>query len=227
MFALCPPIVAAHFADGTALCLPGFAADQTSLEACVPLGQHGNQNLCGDCGAGNCLPLERASLGHQGGHADTDFEDGTHAGGHYVYFLIADSIHALLLSGLAPGLCALGAAEPEPLRVCVEIDFVSPRGHTVSASPGGGYHGDPLVFREDTGLYPCIAGGRGERQGALVEVVSLQRLLRGYAGLFKIILGFGLQDSGELAGGSKRHKKIMSWYTSVLEEKIYKCVSFS
>ena len=201
MFALCLPVVAAHFADGTALCLPGFAADQTALAACLLLGQHGNQNLCGDCGAGNCLPLECASLGYQGGHANTDFENGTHAGGHYVYLLIADSIHALLLSGLAPGLCALGAAEPEPLRVRVEIDSFSPRGHTVSATPGGGYHGDSLVLRENAGLYPRFAGGRGERQGALVEVLSLQRLLRGYAGLFKVILGSGLQASGELAGG--------------------------
>lgn len=201
MFALCLPVVAAHFADGTALRLPGFAADQASLAACVPLGQYGNQNLCGDCGSGNCLPLECASLGHQGGHAGSDFEDGTHAGGHYVYLLIADSIHAFILSGLAPGLCAPYAAEPEPLRVCVEINIVSPRGHTVSAAPGGGYHGDSLVLREDTGLYPRFAGGRGERQGALVEVVSLQRFLRGHAGLFKVILGSGLQASGELAGG--------------------------
>ena len=158
-FALCLPIVAAHLAYTAAFCLPGFAADQTSLAACVPLGQHGDQNLCGDCGAGNCLPLECASLGHQGGHAGSDFEDGTHAGGHYVYLLIADSIHALLLSGFTPGLCAPHAAEPEPLRVCVEIDFVSPRGHTVSAAPGGGYHGDPLVLREDACLYPRFAGG--------------------------------------------------------------------
>lgn len=201
MFALCLPVVAAHFADGTALCLPGFAADQTSMAACFPLGQYGDQNLCGDCGAGNCLPLERAALGYQGGYAHPDFEDGTHAGGYYVYLLLTYPIHAFLLSGLAPGLCAIGAAEPEPLRVRVEINFVSPRGHTVSASPGGGYHGDSLVLREDTGLYPRFACGRGERQGALVEVVSLQRFLRGHAGLFKVILGSGLQASGELAGG--------------------------
>ena len=201
MFALCIPVVAAHLADAAAPCLSGFAADQASLAACVPLGQYRDQNLCGDCGSGNCLPLERASLGHQGGHAGSDFEDGTHAGSHYVYLFLAYLIHALLLSGLAPGLCTPYAAEPEPLRVCVEIDFVSPRGHTVSASPRGRYHGDPLVFREDTGLYPRFACGRGERQGALVEVVSLQRLLRGHVGLFKALLGFGLQASGELAGG--------------------------
>ena len=88
-----------------------------------------------------------------------------------------------------------------------EIASFSPRGHAVFAAPGGGYHGDPLVLRENTCLYPRLAGGRGERQGALVEVLPLQRLLWGHAGLFKALLGFGVQDSGELAGGNKQHKK--------------------
>lgn len=114
-FALCLSVVAAHLTDAASLCLPGSAADQTSLEACLPLGQHGDQNLCGNCGTGDCLPLERASLGYQGSHAHPDFEDGAHVGGHYVYLLNAYLIHALLLSGLAPGLCAPYAAEPEPL----------------------------------------------------------------------------------------------------------------
>ena len=85
------------------------------METCLPLGQHGDQNLCGNCGTGDCLSLERTSLGYRGSYADSDIEDGTHVGSHYVYLLIAYLIHALLLSGFTPVLCALGAAEQEPL----------------------------------------------------------------------------------------------------------------
>ena len=74
----------------------------------------------------------------------------------------------------------------------VEIALVSPGGYAVSAAPGGRYHGDPLVLRENACLYPRFAGGRGERQGTLVEVLPLQCLLRGDAGLSEALLGSGL-----------------------------------
>lgn len=107
-----------------------------------------------------------------------------------------------------------------------EIDSFSLRGHAGSAAPGGRYHGDSLVLRENTCLYPRLAGGRGERQGALVEVVSLQRLLWGHAGLFKIILGFGLQASGELAGGisDKKNNELVCF--SVRGEDLQMCIIF-
>ena len=107
-----------------------------------------------------------------------------------------------------------------------EIASFSPRGHAVFAAPGGRYHGNPVVFREDTCLYPRLAGGRGERQGALVEVVSLQRLLRGHAGLFKAHLGFGVQDSGELAGGTSDTKNNELVCFSGRGENLQMCIIF-
>lgn len=108
-----------------------------------------------------------------------------------------------------------------------EIASFSPRGHAVFAAPGGGYHGDSLVLRENTCLYPRLAGGRGERQGAVVEVLSLQHLLRGHAGLFKVILGFGPQASGELAGGisdTKKNNELVCF--SVRGEDLQMCIIF-
>lgn len=108
----------------------------------------------------------------------------------------------------------------------VEIALISPRGHAVFAAPGGRYHGDSLVLWENACLYPRFAGGRGERQGALVEVVSLQRLLRGHAGLFKAHLGFGVQDSGELAGGTSDTKNNELVCFSGRGENLQMCIIF-
>ena len=108
----------------------------------------------------------------------------------------------------------------------IEIDFVSPRGHAVFAPPGGRYHGDTLVLRENACLYSRFAGGRGEQQGVMVEVVSIQRLLRGHAGLFKIILGFGLQASGELAGGTSDTKNNALVCFSGRGEDLQMCIIF-
>lgn len=107
-----------------------------------------------------------------------------------------------------------------------EIASFSPRGHAVFAAPGGGYHGDSLVLRENTCLYPRLAGGRGERQGAVVEVLSLQHLLRGHAGLFKALLGLGSKDSGELARGisDKKNNELVCF--SVRGEDLQMCIIF-
>ena len=108
----------------------------------------------------------------------------------------------------------------------VKIALVSPGGHAVSAPPGGRYHGDSLVLRENACLYPRFAGGRGERQGTLVEVLPLQRLLRGDAGLLKTLLGFGVQDSGELAGGTSDTKNNELVCFSGRGEDLQMCIIF-
>lgn len=110
--------------------------------------------------------------------------------------------------------------------MCAEIVSFSPRGHAVFAASGGRYHGDSPVLRENACLYPRFAGGRSERQGTLVEVLPLQRLLRGHAGLFKALLGLGSKDSEELAGGisDKKNNELVCF--SVRGEDLQMCIIF-